>query len=50
MNIKIDSREHNNDMFDAIQNATGHDMTDMIVVKKEIVDDKVKVVYKLKRD
>lgn len=37
------------DLLTAIQNETGYDMSDMVVVKKEIVDNKVKVVYRPKR-
>lgn len=38
------------DLLNAIQNETGLDMEDMIVVKKEIVDDKLKIVYRPRRE
>ena len=37
------------DLLNAIQNETGLDMEEMIVVKKEIVDDKLKIVYRPRR-
>ena len=37
------------DLLTAIGNETNHDMTDMIIIKKEIVNDKLVVFYRPKR-
>lgn len=37
------------DLLKTIQNETGFDMTNMFIVKKEIIDNKVRVFYKPKR-
>ena len=37
------------DLLNAIENETDLDMSDMFIVKKEIVDNKLKVFYRPKR-
>lgn len=37
------------DLLRAIQNGTGFDTSDMFIVKKEIVNNKLKVFYRPKR-
>ena len=37
------------DLLNAIQQETGFDMTDMVIIKKELIDDKLKVFYRPRR-
>jgi len=37
------------DLLTAIQNETNLDMTDMVIIKKELIADKLKVFYRPRR-